>query len=358
MKKILALLLSIFLCFGIVGCSEDKNGRDRSSDTDEADSTVESVEVSENSSDESSETSGDVSENGSDESSEIPDKSEDNKTRPLLYKVTDDEGNVVWLFGSIHVGREDFYPLPDYVLDAFNGSDALAVEADVIAFERDIGAQVKVLKKFIYTDGTKISKHIPKETYNAARQILKENKVYNYSLDYYSPIIWSSVVDNCLYEKIGADAKLGIDRHLMDLADDSDKEILEVESVDFQYNMLNSFSNELQLFLLQSSVYNYNKFEKSKEEIDELLDMWANGDEDEFYEYFENEEDENWDKDLHEEYNNAMIVERNKNMTKYAEQALKSGEEIFICVGAAHVVGEGAMAEQLRDLGYTVEVIR
>jgi uncharacterized protein YbaP (TraB family) len=45
-------------------------------------------------------------------------------------------------------------------------------------------------------------------------------------------------------------------------------------------------------------------------------------------------------------------------MTEYAEEALKSGKEIFICVGAAHVVGEGAMAEQLRDLGYTVEIVR
>ena len=77
------------------------------------------------------------------------------------------------------------------------------------------------------------------------------------------------------------------------------------------------------------------------------------------FQNFENEEENgNWDKNLYEEYNKAMIVDRNKGMTEYAEQALKSGKEIFICVGAAHVVGKGAMAEQLRDLGYTVEVIR
>lgn len=342
MKKLLALLLSMILCFALVACKEEK--RKRYDDDDEIESSIESGESSESSTDESFEESGEI---------------EDEITGPLLYKVTDDEGNVVWLFGSIHVGREEFYPLPDYVLDAFNGSDALAVEADIITFEGDLAAQVRVLKKFIYTDGTKISDHIPKATYDAAVQILKENNIYNSTLDYYSPVIWSSFVDNCLYEKIGADAESGIDRHLMDLADDSEKEILEVESVDFQYNMLNDFSDELKLYLLQSSVYNYIKSDEAKDDLNEMLDMWANGDEDKFNELFENEEENgNWDKDLYKEYNKAMIVDRNESMTEYAEAALKSGKEIFICVGAAHVVGKGAMAEQLSDLGYTVEVVK
>jgi uncharacterized protein YbaP (TraB family) len=44
-------------------------------------------------------------------------------------------------------------------------------------------------------------------------------------------------------------------------------------------------------------------------------------------------------------------------MADYAEEALKSGKEIFICVGAAHVVGEGAVADLLAQRGYTVELV-
>ena len=43
---------------------------------------------------------------------------EDDSISPLLYKVTDGEGNTAWLFGSIHVGQDYFYPLPDYVTEA------------------------------------------------------------------------------------------------------------------------------------------------------------------------------------------------------------------------------------------------
>ena len=42
-------------------------------------------------------------------------------------------------------------------------------------------------------------------------------------------------------------------------------------------------------------------------------------------------------------------------LADFAEQALSSGKEIFICVGAAHIVGDGAVADLMSQRGYTVE---
>ena len=50
---------------------------------------------------------------------------------------------------------------------------------------------------------------------------------------------------------------------------------------------------------------------------------------------------------------NSMI-----QMTDFAEKALKDGDSVFICVGTAHIVGEGAMVDLLRDRGYTVEIVK
>ena len=44
-------------------------------------------------------------------------------------------------------------------------------------------------------------------------------------------------------------------------------------------------------------------------------------------------------------------------MADFTENALKSGEEVFVCVGAAHVIGVDSMIELLTDRGYTVERI-
>lgn len=279
---------------------------------------------------------------------------------PLLYKVTDGNGNVIWLLGSIHVGEEDYYPLPEYIMDAYEGSDKLAVECDIVAVEKDMSAQVSALKQMIYLDGTKISNHISAELYESAKAILEENKLYSEMLDYYYPILWANFVDNVIIEKIGAKAELGIDRFFLKEAKEDGKEILEVESVDFQYGMLAGFSDELQTVQLEAAIESYHDSEKAKEELTELMDAWKKGDEKKLETLVgkETEFASEEERLLYEEYYEAMYTSRNVAMTEFAENRLKAGEETFICVGAAHIVGEGAMVELLRNKGYKVELVR
>lgn len=278
---------------------------------------------------------------------------------PLLYRVSDKQGNVIWLFGSIHVGREDYYPLPAYVLNAFDNADSLAVEADLIAFEKNTKMQMQALSCLVYKDGTTIKDHIPQELYTKAVEILKSYKSYASALDYYYPIFWSSMIESLLMEKMDGDINLGIDRHLLERAYTNQKEIQEVESVQFQYQMMADFSYELQGILLKSSLEMCEDPDQTNADLKELMDLWASGDEQAFAAYLASEDDDVTDEErpLYEEYHQVMIVDRNLSMTNYAENALKSGKEVFICVGAAHIVGDGAMAQMLAQRGYTVECV-
>ena len=61
---------------------------------------------------------------------------------------------------------------------------------------------------------------------------------------------------------------------------------------------------------------------------------------------------------LLEEYNLAMTGTRDVAMTDFAEQCLKDGEQVFLCVGAAHIVPDGAMVDLLLERGYTVTRVR
>ena len=279
-----------------------------------------------------------------------------NEVTPILYEVTDGDGHSIWLFGSIHVGTEDFYPLPDYVTDAFERCDALAVEFDIVAYENDMAAQMETMTRMLYNDGTTIRDHISEELYNSAVEIMEECGIYNSMLDYYIPSVWESFIIQCITEQLGVDMDLGVDRHLIDLAYESDKRILDVESADFQTQMMADFSEELQIYLLKEMVESYDESDEYDKELQELMDFWASGDEERFNEYLEDEVPEDPEEyKLYEEYNRAMLLDRNDNMTEYAVDALTKNKELFICVGAAHVMGESGMAEQLRGLGYTVE---
>lgn len=351
LKKLLALLLALCVIFSLAACGEQGV-------TDPTEESLPETLATETT---------DATEPTQTEAPPETDPTETEATEalqstitPLLYKVTDGSGNVVWLFGSIHVGEDYFYPLPDYVTAAYESADALAVECDIVAFESDMGAQMEALKPLIYTDGTTIKDHIPEELYNDSVAILQDYGIYSTMLDYYFPSMWFSFIDSILYEQLGVDSALGIDVHFLNRAHTEEKEILEVESVLFQYTMLANFSEPLQIMLLESSVEGYHAAEESGQAITELVEVWASGDEAAIAallsEETEFESDE--EKLLYQEYNDAMITQRNLAMAAFAEDALASGKEVFICVGAAHVVGPGAMAELLAERGYTVEIVQ
>ncbi len=297
----------------------------------------------------------------SSQSSVISESSEKNESTPLLYKVSDDKGNCVWLFGSIHVGDDYFYPLPEYVISAYEEADSLAVEFDITAYEKDYKAQMQSLKAFVYTDGTKITDHISEKTYEKAKAILKENNMYNSAMDYYFPAFWSSLIDNILYEKIDANYDLGIDRHMIDRAYKQKKKIHDIESAELQYSMMASFSTELQEMMLESSVTSYKIKFLTKHQLKNMMKAWANGSEKNLVEQLNSEGSvfmSKEQKELYAEYTEKILYNRNITMTDWAESALNSGEKVFICVGAAHIVGDDAMADLLEKRGYKVEIIK
>ena len=279
---------------------------------------------------------------------------------PLLYKVTDAEGNTAWLFGSIHVGQDHFYPLPDYVTGAYENSDALAVEADMVTFNADLEAQTQALMKLVYLDGTTIKDHIPEDLYTKAVDAMTQCGIYMSAFDMYYPVLWSNLLETAQLQNLDADSTLGIDMHFLNDAHNTGKEIQEVESADFQYGMMAGFSEALQIELLESALYTYENSDELETELFELMDAWTTGDADTLVtllnedQSFENDEEAQ----LYAEYTDAMITQRNITMADFAEDALRSGKEVFICVGAAHVVGPGAMADLLTQRGYIVELIQ
>lgn len=357
MKRLSAWLLVFAICLGLTACSKDETKESTFETENETQTVISSEVTSENAA--AATGNNEEAETDDEETTEKTDISQSDTVSPLLYRVTDDDGDVIWLFGSIHVGREDYYPLPDYVLDAYENADSLAVEADVVAFEKDVGLQIKALTPLVYRDGTTIEDHIPEELYESAVEILEEYGMYNSTLDMYCPFFWSSMIDSLMMEEIGARGDLGIDKYLLDTAYEENKDVIEIESVEIQYKMMADFDEDVQLMILESSVEGYESFDESAAQLEEMMDIWASGNEKEFAEYLSDEGEEMTDeeKEVYARYEQIMITDRNLAMASFAEDALKNGEEVFICVGSAHVVGEGAMAELLSERGYKVECI-
>ena len=218
---------------------------------------------------------------------------------------------------------------------------------------------MKDLKKLVYTDGTTLEDHVSSDLYDQCVAIMKENNSYNKALDSYSVVMWSQLVDSCTATKLENDGSEGIDVYLLNMAHEDGKEIQDIESSTMQYQMLMSFSEPLQELMLEASVNNYYDPDGYLRSVDDMMDIWQEGDPDDLEKLisgtgeFDGEDEE----ELFEEYFDTMFRQRNVGMADFAEDALESGDEVFICVGAGHIIGEEGVAELLRDRGYTVEVV-
>lgn len=292
--------------------------------------------------------------NGEENTSEQP--SEVVHEGPALYCATSESGGTVYLIGTIHVGSEDMYPLPSYITDAFKASDALAVEFDVRDEMENQSTMTKMLAKMLYPDGTSIKDHISPELYEDAKKILQENHSYLSFLDQYIPSLWGNFIDTYVLEKSGYEAENGVDMYFLNLADELKKPIRDIESMESQLEMLIDFSPALQEELLKGSVESYRDEEKLKQQFAKLMEAWEKGDEEQLIAMLNEEEEVSpEEQQLMDEYNKIMLDDRNALMADYAEAALKDGEKLFLCVGSAHVYGEGGIVDLLCERGYTVK---
>ena len=271
---------------------------------------------------------------------------------PLLLEVTKENAeNKLYLFGSIHASDESMYPLPDYVMDAYEKSQEIAVEFDLIEYTKDLSSQMESLSKFVLTDDTKISDYIEQEDYDKGVEILKNAGLYSPLYNFYNPILWFTLIENAAIVDANLDEKYGIDHYFLERAKEDDKEIIELESAEYQYNVLSSFDYDTQVYLLKQSI---NEYDDVKTELEKLHELYKKGNKEELEGLLLEEETDEYTK----EYNDKLITIRNKNMAESLEESFKEGKDIFCTVGLAHIIGEGGIADLLEQKGYTVKIVK
>ncbi len=301
-----------------------------------------------------------------------PEEEPEQKATPLFYHVTGEDGQEMWLLGTIHVGDTRTAYLPQEIYDAFAASDALALECDTEAFdeqmEEDEKLQEQVSDLYFYTDGSVISEHIDEELYTQAVKYLRATGNYNMNAEFMKPSVWSNSIENFfLQQGHTLTSEQGVEERLTKLAHEQEKEILEVESSVFQIEMTTGWSEDLQEQLLSESLeYTGAAY---YEGVYELYELWCAGDEEtlrlelstqvdtseltpeELEEYEAN-------KELYEEYNTSMSTDRNEGMLQKAIEYLESGDVIFFAVGLAHLLDDtNGLVDTLREAGYTVELV-
>ena len=280
---------------------------------------------------------------------------------PLLWKVEGKNGSTMYLFGTIHVGDERNKQVLDMLKDEISASDAVAAEFDTVAYKEDTNQQLSAAMSMLLNDGTTIKDHMRADLYEKSVKYLTDAGLYMTAYDMYNMGFWNNMLSSTAIRLSSYSTDYGMEGLVLNEAKSGNKEILELESAQYQTELISGFSDELQNLLIEAFLDTADTY---SDEIKKLHEAWLAGDEDKLNDEIEGETEEDDDEELTPEqqkllddYQKKMYDDRNDGMVKKAVEYLESGKNVFFTAGTAHFLGDKGIVKQLTDKGYKVERI-
>jgi uncharacterized protein len=275
-----------------------------------------------------------------------PVKKVNDSTRAFLWRVTSGAGTV-YLFGTIHVGKQSFYPLPALVEEALDRSAKVVMEADIS--KTDSAADLD--KMMFYTPPQSLEKNISKPLFDRLNTQLTRLKLPPQGARGMKPWVVGGFLSVNEFVRLGYEMNYGVDAYLIDEARKRDKPLLELETQLGQLKVLNEMSPRLQEAYLENAVYSLENglYEKH---INSLVDAWLTGDAARLESVYAQ-----MTKPLKNvtEIDDILLFSRHDAMVKKIEQFLASKETHFVAVGSLHLVGPRGLVSLLKNRRHKVE---
>lgn len=278
--------------------------------------------------------------------------------RGALFKVTG-HGNTLHLYGTIHAGRADYYPLEPRIREAVAAAPTLALEVDAT---RDPSANAAAFRQYgMYPAGSPGRASLP-----AARRLrieagLKQQGMDPVAVARLKPWMVATMLAVNDAVRLGYDPALGVDHHLAQLAR-SDKpgkggkgsktRIAELESMGYQLALLNRLPEEAQWQLLEETLDTMASGRQLRE-TRELFAAWERADQKALDAIaLRIERDDTLGGKFMRE---VLLEERNGPMADKVASLLARENNAVVAVGLLHLVGKRGVPELLRQRGMKVE---
>ena len=265
-------------------------------------------------------------------------------SKGAFWKVSD-EDSTVYLLGSIHIADSSMYPLAKDILKAYDEADYLAVEAN-ISNEQEVASYM--LEKAFYKDDNTLYKSVPKEVYDRFIEVIEPYGIKPEMYNKFKPWYAALLAQNLMYAENSLSGELGIDMVLLEKAV-GDKEILEIEGAKFQVDLFDSFSSDLQVEFLASSLAADDEVqEESMDTLNDMITCWKAGDIEGLEKLLKSDDGES---DTEKEFNEKLWSSRDTHMAEKVRSYLADpeGKTYLVVVGAGHMVGKVGIVEQLDE---------
>lgn len=264
---------------------------------------------------------------------------------PAAWRVTDTRGGELTLLGSMHVLRPSDHPLPASV-------DALIERADLIVMELDLddvdaaAQQRAILTTAMLPRGTVLADVVDADVYRLVEQSTRELGIDLKLLESFEPWFLAITLLDQGLRRLGFQGEQGVEQYVLGRSQRLGKEILGLETLEFQIGIFDSLPPAQQQAMLEQTLAELNE---AATVLGDMVAAWRDGELETLAEELLDEFD-----DFPGLYD-TLVTKRNNAWVPTLERMLAGGRRHLVVVGALHLVGPDSVVDLLRARGLRVE---
>ncbi len=263
----------------------------------------------------------------------------------LLWKIT---GNGLekpsYLYGTIHmIGGEDFF-LPDGTMSAMDESENVVFEIDITQVT-DMSSMMGLMNKAYMKDDLTIKDLVTEEDYDLIQKHFKKMGLPLMMFQRMKPMFLTVFASGDMDPSDLQSGKIkSYEFEFMEMANNSDKPIGGLETLEFQFSVFDSIPYKAQADMLVETIKvgdtGSDSFQKivevyKQQNLEEMLSMTMS------------------EEGGLSEYDDLLLGQRNRNWIPQM-MTLMAEKQNFFAVGAGHLAGEQGVIHLLRQEGYQV----
>ena len=253
----------------------------------------------------------------------------------------------VYVQGTIHIGDDRLLPLDEEVIAAFDSSDRIVAECSSRDYNRMGFYSLRLVRP--NEDGKVVTDYLNDAENIVLHEYIGGEPGYE-NLIRMNPLILESYLTVKAASEFGLDSEAGLDMFFYDRARKNGKSVEGLDELEAQLKLLSFGDYEFQMAVLKYFLTGLSEGES--EQLADMYEAYLDDDLEVFLEEAEKEsEEEIIDSPYYEQYEKAMMLDRNTDWVKDIKKYLDAGGTTFIFTGAAHWLGEESVFELLKADG-------
>jgi uncharacterized protein YbaP (TraB family) len=265
--------------------------------------------------------------------------------RGALFKVSAG-GHSMYLFGTMHVGLPEFYPLEPRIANAVAATKTLALEIDpVLAPE----TAARLMQKYGMARAGSV---VPPALAPRLEKVLRKGGIDLAAVAPLKPWMIVTILGVHEFAKLGYRADLAVDSALAKMARAGKAKVVELESPEAQMALFDSLPEAEQWRFLEETVATIESG-KTAAETREVAEAWSTANKpalDALALHVEN------DNTIAGRFTREVLLDgRNGALADKLQQLLAKEDKAVAAIGVLHLLGKRSVPELLRARGVSVE---